>query len=264
LSLQRQATNPSRATRGTGETAFLEALEAAVALNKEQLDALVSLVFGTIVRHIRQQRNQTKGPFAALIDLSADELDWIEDGTETSVTTLYKLSEVLGISAARLAASLQITTNRLHSRNDVAAAVRQKDWDKVTGMITGALGECHDLLKLPPPEQLPLAIPAPPPKMSNEVYTLQPGGEAPMRLTRIADAEDEAEPDFDDELDDDEFDDEPEEAPSVPAQPVRNHRSGPRKESPMPEVVVKPATNQGVQRRGPGRPRKYPVPSAVE
>ena len=226
-----------------------------MALNKEQLDALVSLVFGTIVRHVRQQRNQTKGPFAALLGLSADELDWIEDGTETSITTLYKMSESLGISAARFAAALQITVNRLHTRADVAAAVRTKDWDKVTDIILAALADCHDLLKLPLPEQLPLVIPAPPPKMSNEVYTLQPGHEAPMPLTRITEEEEE-EPDFFDD-DEDEEDDEP--APPPPA--AKNHRSGPRKESPMPEVVLKHATNPGVQRRGPGRPRKYPVPT---
>jgi transcriptional regulator with XRE-family HTH domain len=241
-------------------------LEAAVALNKDQLDALVCQVFGSIVKHVRQQRNQTKGPFAALLGLSADELDWIEDGTDANVTTLYKFSEAVGISAARVAATLQIVTAKLQTRNDVGASIKQKDWDKLVSIIDVHLADAHDLLKLPAPEQQPLSIPAPPPKMSNEVYSVQPGQDPPMALTRIVDVEDDAEGDFiDDEFDDDDEDDADYDEPPPPAAPPKstNAPSRTRPEAPMPEVVVKHAVaGQGVTRRGPGRPRKYPVPPA--
>ena len=234
-----------------------------MALNKEQLDGLVGLVFGTIVKHLRNKRNQTRGPFAVLIGLSPEELEWLEDGTEASVTTLYRLGETLGVSAARLAAATQLTVNRIHERADLAAALKAKDWAKAVSIIEKALEHVHDLLKLPPPEQMALSLPAPGPRMSNEVYTVQPSTEKPMQLTRIVDAEDEDEPEgpFDDEFDDDaeeEDDDATESSPSRVGRP-------PRPQPPMPEVVVKPSTGaagQGVQRRGPGRPRKYPVPPA--
>ena len=102
--------------------------------------------------------------------------------------------------------------------------------------------------------------------MSNEVYSVQPGKDPPMALTRIVDVEDDAEGDFiDDDFEDEEEDDADYDEPTPPAAPPKstNAPSRTRPEAPMPEVVVKPAAaGQGVTRRGPGRPRKYPVPPA--
>lgn len=231
-----------------------------MALNREQSDALVGVVFGTIVRHIREQRNQTLTPFAALLGMQPDELRWIEDGTDASVTALYHMAEALGVSCARIAAAMQIVVNDLLRNPATLPALKQKDWSSITKMTTHSIQNNLDLLKLPSGRsQITLEEAVKPiPKVTGVLAA------SPPPLTPIANYpgdDDEPDPIDDDDEDlaeDDESLDEVNEPVPPPAQP----RSPRKVASPDVEVEVKPSNQNGsgVQRRGPGRPRKYPVP----
>lgn len=245
-----------------------------MSLNREQQDILIGLVFGSIIRHIREQRNQTRTPFAALLGLSADELQWIEDGSDSSITAMYHVSEGLGISCARIAAAMQLVTKVLENNPEIEVLIRKKDWNKVNVLVLAELTKQLDLLKLSRVHTAAVAEQAvqPIPKVSPELYRVQPLTPVRDATSKLDDFEPEPEPvdvdEVDDDTDDDDPDGDPDEFVDEPARHTRtSSHTNPRKiPSPNVEVAVKPGNNSsapGVQRRGPGRPRKYPVPPAT-
>lgn len=217
-----------------------------MSLNREQLDAFLSVVFGLIVRHIREQRNQTQKPFAALLGISPEELEWIEDGTDASISVLYGISATTGISCARLGAAIQITAASLVDNPEVVRMITRKEWDALDVAVLKVLAANNDLLKLP---------------VHNAVQQPAAGARVMPPLTPIS-----GPPDDDDEPDpSDDEDGEDEKAPPARANGTSLFSHGTNASTvAAPTVPATDVNNPGVQRRKPGRPRKYPVPATNE